>query len=170
MGFLLQPLLCAALAVGLGYGVHPNAPALGRPSIAPQAAGIVAWPNFGMDPGDSGFNNVENTLSPSNVGSLQLLWEGAGQNVSAAIEDKGVLYQLFLESSANQLQALDAATGSPSWTDSGQTGLPAFGEDLVFTVCDRGFAMCAYRAKGGKLAWEDQSPQQQNYLVQNPTY
>lgn len=49
MGFLLQPLLCAVIAAGFGYGVHAVGPPIERARSTPAAAETVHRPSRGMD-------------------------------------------------------------------------------------------------------------------------
>src|SRR5262249_12721029 len=84
------------------------------------------WPRFHFDNRNSGDNPLENTLNPSDVGSLRKLWSlttGDTVDSSPAVVD-GVVY---VGSQDDNVYALDARTGTQRWvfqTGSGVQGPP----------------------------------------------
>ncbi len=133
---------------------------------APMAA-AANWAQTYYNGAHTGYNTSEKTLGVGNVSSLQLLWAAsvAGGVTNFAVEG-GVLYAT---GQANNLVALNATTGAQLWSvnTGGNTGTNAIatGGGLVFAQCeltdmlgDPYGAICAYRAKTGKLLWQLSSP------------
>jgi len=89
---------------------------------APAAA--TDWLQFGFDPSHRGVNPAEKTLSPANVSQLTLLYstalpgraEGAPVLLTQVSTPSGVKDVLYLTLNTGTLIALDAATGSPLWS------------------------------------------------------
>jgi outer membrane protein assembly factor BamB len=135
--------------------------------LVPMAGAQANWAQTYNNGAHTGYNPSEKTLGVSNVSSLQLLWAAsvAGGVTNFAVSN-GVVYAT---GQANNLVALNASTGALLWSANtgGNTGTNAIatGGGLVFVQCDltdQGGnpygAICAYKAKTGKLAWQFSSP------------
>ena len=149
-----------------------------RQAVVP-AAKTATWANYGFDAGQSGFNNLEKTLSTSNVGSLTSIWGGPGSydtGIGGIVEAGGVIYMSvgFDGNIGNSaLQALNAQTGNVTWTTntSGGFGAVAVGDGLVFTVADDSKDVCAYKTKTGAQVWCDAgNPTKYGPIDRGPTY
>lgn len=157
--FARRPLtiLCALVIVSVG---HP-----------PRAAAAAAnWAQSYYNGAHTGYNPNEKTLGVGNISSLQFLWAGsvAGGVTNFAV-DGGVVYAT---GQANNLVALNATTGAQLWSANkggnggyNGSGAIATGGGLVFAECefpDTGGtlygAICAYKAKTGKMVWQNSSP------------
>jgi eukaryotic-like serine/threonine-protein kinase len=84
-----------------------------------SAATLVDWPQLGFDPGHTGFNPAERTLTPGHVTDLGHRWAG-GIARGAPIEAGGRVFALVpagpLGSEPPDLRAFDAVTGAALWT------------------------------------------------------
>jgi outer membrane protein assembly factor BamB len=149
-----------------------------RQAVVP-AAKTAAWANYGFDAGQSGFNNLEKTLSTSNVGSLTSIWGGPGSydtGIGGIVESGGVIYMSVAfdgNIGSAALQALNAQTGNVLWTTSTSNGFgpAAVGDGLVFTVADNTKDVCAYKTKTGKEVWCDAgNPSKYGPIETGPTY
>jgi outer membrane protein assembly factor BamB len=130
-------------------------------------AGAANWAQTYYNGAHTGYNSTEKTLGVSNVPSLQLLWAaGVAGGVTNLAVDEDVVYAT---GQANDLVALNATTGVQLWSANtgGNTGTNAIatGGGLVFVQCDltdQGGtpygAICAYKAKTGKLVWQISDP------------
>jgi outer membrane protein assembly factor BamB len=130
--------------------------AVGRSSgDAAQASFLVQanWPEFGLGAGGDRNNPYENTLSTSNVGSIDRDWSYAtgSQIYSSPVVADGVVY---VRSSDDNLYAISAATGSELWSypTNAQTSSPAVANGLVYAAsADNGLS--ALNAATGDLTW-----------------
>jgi outer membrane protein assembly factor BamB len=92
--------------------------AVGRSSGASGQAQFLVranWRGFHGGPAHTGYNRVENVLSPASVGGLRLAWTGVtGDSVysSPAVLNGTV----FVGSLDQKLHAFDAATGAERWS------------------------------------------------------
>ncbi len=145
-------MLCALAILSVGH--------------APMAA-AANWAQTFYNGAHTGYNTSEKTLGVGNASSLQLLWAAsvAGGVTNFAVEDD----VLYATGQANNLVALNASTGAQLWSvnTGGNTGTNAIatGGGLVFVQCvltdkngDPYGAICAYKEKTGKLAWQVSSP------------
>lgn len=102
------------------------------------------WLTYNHDPQRSGYNPAETTLSPANVGSLQLLWQAQLDNAPLALSAlsaplvadnvataSGPKTLVFVSGSSNTLFALDTAGGKVLW-DHTFTTLAAPKEESFF--------------------------------------
>jgi hypothetical protein len=152
---------CAVLtfAAFAGKNASASSPAF-APAFARAAAAVypptalatpLAWPQYGRDPGHSGNNPSETTLSPKNVANLTQLWSFApNQNYSLTqgiVLADGLLYAEI----NNLLFAIKADTGKAAWMAT--TGSAAYGpvvvDGLVVSPCS-GSSICGFAAKTGK--------------------
>lgn len=148
---------CSGLA-----GAPPTAPGFAPQARQPVPPGAttVSWANYGFSAGQSGFNNLETTLSPSNVGSLTGLWQSPGSYVSGVtgiVEHGGSVYINDFDGKigSDAVQAINAKSGVVLWTKGitgGGRGTVAFGDGLVFTNGDTN-DVCAYRSRNGAQVW-----------------
>jgi outer membrane protein assembly factor BamB len=138
--------------------------------LALPAAAAANWAQTNYNGAHTGYNPSEKTLGVGNVASLQLLWAAsvAGGVTNFAV-DGGVVYAT---GQANNLVALNATTGAQLWSaDNGGnggyngSGAIAIGGGLVFAQCDfpdsggtAYGAICAYKAKTGKMVWQYSNP------------
>jgi outer membrane protein assembly factor BamB len=142
---------------------------LGAP--APMAAASANWAQTYYNGAHTGYNLSEKSLGVSNVSSLQLLWAAsvAGGVTNFAV-DGGVVYAT---GQANNLVALNASTGAQLWSANNGgnggysgSGAIAVGGGLVFAQCEFTDgpggtpygAICAYKAKTGKMVWQFSAP------------
>ena len=135
--------------------------------LAPRAAAQVNWAQTYYNGAHTGYNPSEKTLGVGNVSSLKLLWAASvSGGVTNFALDGGVLYAT---GQSNNLVALNASTGAQLWSinTGGNTGTNAIatGGGLVYVQCeltdkngDPYGALCAYKAKTGKSAWQFSSP------------
>jgi len=186
VSFNLRLLFCAmwaALAASGCSGLAVAPPVTSPSSVQTQrvapAATAAAWSNFGFDAGQSGFNNLEKTLSTSNVGSLKSIWGGPGSydtGIAGIVEAGGVIYMsvAFDGNIGNSaLQALNAQTGKVLWTTNtgGGFGAVAVGDGRVFTVADDSKDVCAYKTKTGAQVWCDAgNPTKYGPIDRGPAY
>ncbi|MGH9395854.1 MAG: PQQ-binding-like beta-propeller repeat protein [Terriglobia bacterium] len=95
----------------------------------PLVASAGDWPTFGHDPQRSGWATDEDILSPSNAGSLELVWKKRLDNqadslnaLTAPIVANGVHFTdgirsiVYVAGSSDHVFALDAKTGELVWT------------------------------------------------------
>ncbi len=149
-------ILCALAIVSAGH--------------APMAAAAANWAQTYYNGAHTGYNPSEKTLGVGNVPSLQLLWAaGVAGGVTNFAVDGGVVYAT---GQANNLVALNATTGAQLWSANtggnggyDGSGAIATGGGLVFAQCDfpdaggtAYGAICAYKAKTGKMVWQYSNP------------
>ncbi|MGA2979992.1 MAG: PQQ-binding-like beta-propeller repeat protein [Terriglobales bacterium] len=149
-------ILCALAIASIGH--------------APMAAAQENWVQTYYNGAHTGYNPDEKTLGVGNVSSLQLLWaDSVAGGVTNFAVDGGVVYAT---GQSNNLVALNASTGAQLWSvnnggNGGENGDGAIatGGGLVFAHCyfpDTGGsaygAICAYRAKTGKMVWQYSNP------------
>ncbi len=89
------------------------------------------WAKFHSDDANSGYNRLENVLSPSNVGSLQEAWSF---QVSLALEGSPVVAGglLYVGSEDGNVYALDPTTGTQRWVFTSGGGLAMYTAPAVF--------------------------------------
>lgn len=117
--------------------------------LAAQCAYASGWPTFGHDPQRTGWAFGEDTLSPANVGSLELKWKTQVKNVPKALTaltapvvatrvttPEGVKTVVYVAGSSNHLFALDAATGKIIWSRTFETDSKPVNAD--FWLCPQG--------------------------------
>jgi outer membrane protein assembly factor BamB len=84
-----------------------------------SAAALVDWAQLGFDPGHTGFNPAERTLSPGHVSDLSRRWAG-GKTRGAPIEAGGRVFAMVpadpVGSEPPDLRAFGATTGAALWT------------------------------------------------------
>src|SRR6266567_1488368 len=124
-GQVIVPLMCLVAAISPGAPADA-APALPGPHTVEatgESSGRSAqatfdvrtdWAKFHSDDANSGYNRLENVLSPSNVGSLQEAWSF---QVSLALEGSPVVAGglLYVGSEDGNVYALDPTTGTQRW-------------------------------------------------------
>src|SRR5882724_4479887 len=106
---------CFGLAVLFGQG---------RPLLAQSAPAPYDWLQMNGDPQHSGNNTQETVLGPTNVASLQLLFQvslptsadGAPVALSAVATPSGMRNLLFSTTKLGHILALDADTGAVVWS------------------------------------------------------
>jgi eukaryotic-like serine/threonine-protein kinase len=113
------------------------------------------WAEFGFTPENQRVNPYENVLSPSTVGSIDLLWSyptGGSVQSSPAVAD-GVVY---VGSNDNNVYALNVTTGATSWkpftTGAPVQSSPAVADGTVYIGSNDG-NVYALRASTGATAW-----------------
>jgi len=142
---------------------------LGGAYTAPLAqrmlqSSTASWPQSYYDPGHTGYNPKEKTLSPSNVSALTLLGgPNTGCVPEAVVLNQGTLYTRHsgCGSIGGTLAAFDAVTFVQKWSatvgnwQGGNIETIAVGENRVMTGCasTAGPGLCAYSASSGKLLW-----------------
>lgn len=170
------PLLSAAGCAPVGSGNSLMAAATGPPPAVQsataeaanwdRAAKTLAWPQYGFDPGHSGYNPRENTLNARNVSSLQIAWDDTAiVQPSGIVVDGRTAYVADGSQSPGNLYALDAATGSQSWeanvalASANLLAVPAVSGNFVLSPCSTGSGntlrsgLCGLSAKSGKVRW-----------------
>ncbi|HEY1653748.1 MAG TPA: PQQ-binding-like beta-propeller repeat protein [Candidatus Tumulicola sp.] len=174
------PLLFAAGCAPVGSGNSPMPaaaaplsvvqPAMAQTANWERAATMLAWPQFGYDPGHSGYNPLEKTLKTGNVSALQTAWDN-----SSIIQPRGIVvsgptvYIADQDQATGSVFALSAANGKQRWaTNVGLSGswgsfegVPAVSGNVVLTPCSNQSAsnfrtgLCGLKAKSGKIIWSD---------------
>jgi outer membrane protein assembly factor BamB len=162
---LLSTTGCAPVDSGLGLQ-----PATAKTVDSEGAAKIADWPQFGYDPGHSGYNPLEKTVKPGNVAGLQLAWNNTSIIQPSGIVVSGSTVYVTDQDQANgSVFALDAATGQQRWaTDVGLNGswgsfegVPAVSGNVVLSPCSNRSSsnfqtgLCGLRAQSGKVLWSD---------------
>ena len=86
------------------------------PVSSVSAGGVDDWPMLDQNPGRTGDNPLERTLSPSNATALRLLWENntTGPVESSLAAVNGTLY--FGAWDGNGVYAFNASSGTRDWT------------------------------------------------------
>lgn len=116
------------------------------------------WPQIGFDAQRTGFNPDEVTLSPSNVGNLEVLWTNdvpCTINTGVSVADGVVYYGHY----CGQFIAVNANTGARLWSRTIQavhTGQAVVhGVAYVATRCTYGGCgrLYAFDAKTGQTIW-----------------
>jgi outer membrane protein assembly factor BamB len=156
--------ILALFASIAGTGVASNAASPAAGFAALPAAKSVSWPQYGYDPGHSGFNASEKTLNAKNVASLQVAWSDPIIQAEGIALDNGSLY--VTDANDGDLAALDATTGAQKWATSLQLGSfggfpaqPAVAGGTVLAPCGNTVSgqfktgLCGLNAKNGKLKW-----------------
>lgn len=99
-----------------------------------QAAFTVStnWSQVGFDPAHRGWNQYENVLNTSNVGSLDLLWtNNFGQSVVSSTSVVGSRVYF----ATNDAVAANASNGSSVWTFAAQNSVPSTPAVASSNVC-----------------------------------
>jgi outer membrane protein assembly factor BamB len=132
------------------------ATAIGRKSgDSAQIAFTVStpWAEYGFGYAHNGFNQYENTVNTSNVGSLGLLWSAATSPVlSGAAVQSGYLYT----AGRAGIKAVKTSTGTVIWTadqaDSFYSS-PAVAGSVVYIGSDSTSNLYAVSASSGAKTW-----------------
>jgi len=135
------------------------------PSIIPNAALFVNWPQFQYDAAHTGCNPYESVLKPSNVGNLAVKWqhlgEPGGSSFSGSVVADRTLYAVAYGGHGDytsSLGALNPSTGTILWTYSTNIPFddltsPAVGKGLVYVGASDN-NVDALDSKTGALAWQ----------------
>ncbi len=141
------------LSTGSGVAAAASGPSH-RPAESTNGHpyGDADWPQFRFSSAHLGVNPYETMLSPSNVGSLQKIWDRRTNN---AIEGTPAVVGglVYIPSADGTLYAMDAATGKVIWNDSGGGyggDSPAVANGLVVVG---GNAVSAFDAATGAPVW-----------------
>ncbi|HET6275053.1 MAG TPA: PQQ-binding-like beta-propeller repeat protein [Candidatus Cybelea sp.] len=127
------------------------------------------WPQFGYNPGHSGYNRFEDTITTQNVSNLQVAWNDSSliQPGGIVLSD-GVAYVDDMGQANEGLYALDAATGAQKWYANlnlnGSWGnmthaVPVVAGNVVVSPCSNGSSspfltgLCGVNARSGQLLW-----------------
>src|SRR5579862_1429372 len=146
---LAVPIAFAGCAGSSAIGpiVTPKTQVFSRAGAKPQrkaSSGEADWDSFGFDLERSGFNPLEATVGPSNVGSLQKIWSanvGFGMvhepvfasGVYVSGQKKNILYAGSADGSA--MDAIDASDGTFLWQDPvPSSGYRCYHQDLTFSI------------------------------------
>jgi outer membrane protein assembly factor BamB len=172
---LLSALIGSAALAGCG-GSQPPMPALAPQqsslsslSSLPAAKATQSWPQYGYDPGHSGFNPLDTAITKKNVAQLKLAWSRSTIIQPTGIVTSGkTLYVADGNQPAGAVYALDASTGKIAWNAKvGLNGgwgsfaaVPAVSGNVVVTPCGNKLTgaslktgICGLNAKSGKRLW-----------------
>jgi len=124
------------------------------------AASAMGWPQFGVNPGHTGYNPQETVIDSGNVTNLTrtMTLSTPGEITEPVMVVDGVAYVNSI--GANALYAFDVSSGQQLWSYSGtnldsQRGI-AVAHGMVFVTCaidSQHWGLCALRAKTGKPVW-----------------
>lgn len=134
-------------SAAVGPSVAPTAQAFSHAnakSIRKASSGAADWDSFGYDLERSGFNPLETTVGPSNVGSLQKLWSanvGFGMVhepvFASGVYVSGHATNVLYAGSANgsTMYAINASDGTILWQDPVPSSpYRCYQQDLTFSI------------------------------------
>ena len=113
----------------VGPSVTPHTQSVGRPNtklVRKGSSGTTDWATFGYDLERSGYNPLEMTVGPSNVGGLQELWSANVGNgmvhepvFASGVYVSGHATNVLYAGSANgsTMYAINASNGTILWQD-----------------------------------------------------
>lgn len=132
-------------------------------------AGTPEWAQFGYDPGHSGYNPLEDTITAQNVSNLQISWNDSSiVQPGGIVVNKGTAYVNDMGQSNAGLYALDATTGAQKWYANlnlnGSWGgmthtVSVVSGNVVVSPCSNGSTspfltgLCGVNARNGKVLW-----------------
>jgi outer membrane protein assembly factor BamB len=141
--------------------------AVGRTSqVSAQTTFLVRanWPGFRDDATLSGFNAVENVLSPATVGSLGIVWSAAaGGSIPAWNTPVVAMGMVFVAAPVSamhrppgRVSAFDEATGALRWSRNTSSPVgdsaPVVANNVVYVGASDG-TLYAFGASHGRLLW-----------------
>ena len=121
------------------------------------------WPSFGFDSSNSR-NQINTTISSSNVEKLELRWSFGIKNVQVRSQPV-VIGKMVLLSGANTLYAVDKEKGCVYWSFKSKTQIrnsAAFDEqteDAIYII-DNDFVVYKLKAVDGSLIWKTKIPKE----------
>lgn len=121
------------------------------------------WPSFGFDSSNSR-NQINTTISSSNVEKLELRWSFGIKNVQVRSQPV-VIGKMVLLSGANTLYAVDREKGCIYWSFQSKSQIrnsAAFDkqtEDAIYII-DNDFAVYKLKAVDGSLIWKTKIPKE----------
>ena len=121
------------------------------------------WPSFGFDSSNSR-NQINTTISSSNVEKLELRWSFGIKNVQVRSQPV-VIGKMILLSGANTLYAVDREKGCIYWSFQSKSQIrnsAAFDkqtEDAIYII-DNDFVVYKLKAVDGSLIWKTKIPKE----------
>jgi outer membrane protein assembly factor BamB len=166
--FGVSLLFVGGCAPGGSSSALPAQTAVVQSATSESTTKVQTWPQYGYDPGHSGYNPLETTINAKNVSNLQIAWNN--QTIiqpSGIVVTGGTAFVADQDQANGSVFALNATTGKQIWaTDVGLNGswgsfeaVPAVSGNYVVTPCSNNSpsnfktGICGLNAKNGKMLW-----------------